>query len=396
MSEPGGPLHILVLCYEYPPVGGGGGVGACQYAEAWAAAGHRVTVLTSGTENLPVEITSKNLRVVRLRVSGRKQRATATNRAMLGYLLAGAAWLVKNRRELADIDVINTHFSIPTGPLGAFASHILDVSNALTIIGGDIYDPSKSSSPHRHLWSRVANRWIIGSADAVIAISSDTRDRARRYYGIERQIRVIPYGFSPPEDPASAGADAADGAGDDGSFQLIAVGRLVARKGFDYLLRAVADLPPSVRLEVVGDGPLGRPLRELATELGVADRVDWPGYLDRSEVLRRLRNADCFVLSSLHEGLGIVVQEAMYAGLPVVATDIGGQTDLVAHDRTGVLVPVGDSEAIAGAVRELMDDPDRRAALSERGRERIDELAMPRNAREVVGVLREAIAGRGR
>jgi glycosyltransferase involved in cell wall biosynthesis len=386
-------LHVLVLCYEYPPVGGGGGVGASQYAQAWAAAGHRVTVLTSGTPDLPIEETDGGLRVVRLRVSGRKERATATNRAMLGYLLAGAAWIARHRAELRDLDVINTHFAIPTGPLGAFASHVLDVPNVLTIIGGDIYDPSKSSSPHRHLWSRVANRWIVGDADEVIAISSDTRDRARRYYGIERPIRVIPYGFTPPDDGQTDTAAGSHETGSEDVFRLIAVGRLVPRKGFDHLLRALAELPSSVRLEVVGDGPLAASLRREAAELGVSDRVSWPGFLPRPEILRRLRRSDCFVLSSLHEGLGIVVQEAMHAGLPVIATDNGGQVDLVAHEETGLLVPVGDPGALADAVRRLMGDLDQRAEMGRRGRHRIAELAMPDNARQVAGVLRTAIDG---
>lgn len=392
-------LHILVLCYEYPPVGGGGGVGARQYAEAWAAAGHRVTVLTSGTATLPAEVTSTNLRVVRLRVSGRRERATATNRAMLGYLLAGTAWIVRQRQELRDIDVINTHFAIPTGPLGMFAAHVLDVPNVLTIIGGDIYDPSKASSPHRHLWTRAANRWIIGDADAVVAISSDTRDRARRYYGVQRPIRVIPYGFSPPEAAPAGGepaetASGGDGERDKGGFRLVAVGRLVARKGFDDLLRALALLPAEVRLEVIGDGPLTETLQAQTAELGLTDRVSWPGFLPRPEILRRLRRSDCFVLSSLHEGLGIVVQEAMYAGLPVVATDNGGQTDLVAHEETGLLVPVGAPAAIADAVRRLAADPDLRARLGREGRNRIDELALPRNAEQVAAVLQGAMAAR--
>ena len=397
-----GPLHVLVLCYEYPPVGGGGGVGARQYAEAWVAAGHAVTVLTSGSKDLPPEEISGGLRVVRLRVFGRRERATATNRAMLAYLIAGGAWLLRHRAALAGVDVASTHFSIPTGPLGLFASRLLDIPNVLTIIGGDIYDPSKRSSPHRHRWSRIANRWIIRSADAVIAISSDTRARAERYYGIRRRIQVIPYGFSPPSEDhgaSEAGAepfspvDEADRHGDD-SFRLIAVGRLVPRKGFDHLLAALARLPAQVRLEVIGDGPLAGPLQDLASELGVAARVTWHGFLDRSEILRRMKRADCFVLSSLHEGLGIVVQEAMFAGLPIVATDNGGQTDLITDGENGLLVPVGDPEAIASAVLRLMEDAERRQAMGRKNRERVWELAMPLNAEEVLEVLRDAIVRR--
>lgn len=396
-----GPLHVLLLCYEYPPIGGGGGVGASQYAEAWAAAGHAVTVVTSGPRALSVEDVAGNLRVVRLRVFGRRERATATNRAMLAYLIGGAVWLVRRRDQLAEVDVVNTHFAMPTGPLGFFASRLLGIPNVLTIIGGDIYDPSKKSSPHRHRWSRIVNRRIITSADAVIAISSDTRERAERYYGIRRPIRVIPYGFSPPDEarggPSSSGKtrehEKEHGDTDEPAdvFRLIAVGRLVRRKGFEHLLAALARLPSRVRLEVVGDGPRAGPLEDLAAELGVAGRVTWPGFLDRAEILQRMRRADAFVLSSLHEGLGIVVQEAMFAGLPIVATDNGGQTDLVTDGENGLLVPVGDAEAIASAVRTLMEDAELRQTMGRRSRARISELAMPQNAETVLDVLREAI-----
>lgn len=366
-------------------------MGASQYAEAWEAAGHSVTVLTSGSESLPIERVSGGLRVVRLRVAGRRDRATTTNRAMLAYLAAGTRWIVRHRDELAAIDVINTHFSIPTGPLGMFAARYLHVPNVLTIIGGDIYDPSKASSPHRHLWTRIANRRIIRSADGVIAISSDTRERAERYYGIQRPIHVIPYGFSPPVEAGGAGLRHGRDGTDD-AFRLIAVGRLVQRKGFDHLLTALSQLPARVRLEVIGDGPLAMPLRDLAATLDVADRVSWPGFLARAEILRRMSRADAFVLSSLHEGLGIVVQEAMFSGLPIVATDTGGQTDLITDGENGLLVRVGDAGAIAAAVRKLMEDADRREAMGRKSRERIAELAMPRNAEEVLGVLRTAIA----
>lgn len=385
------PLHILVLCYEYPPLGGGGGVGVRDYAEAWAAKGHQVTVLTRGSNALPVEEESDALRVIRLRVGGRYDRATATNRAMLGYLIAGSVWIARSRAALADVDVINTHFAIPTGPLGMLANRILGLPNVLTIIGGDLYDPSKKSSPHRHLWSRIANRRIIASADSVIAISSDTRERAQRYFGIRRPIQVIPYGFSTPVDYAPQPTD--DTARQDEFFRLIAVGRLVARKGFDTLLRSLALLPPQVRLEVVGEGPLLEPLQDLATELGVTNRVTWSGYVvGRSTVLYRMECADCFVLSSLHEGLGIVVQEAMFAGLPIIATDNGGQTDLVTDGENGLLVCAGDPEAIANAVLELMDDRERGRTMGSKGRDRIASLAMSLNSEEVLQVLRGTIA----
>lgn len=386
----GSPLAVLLACYEYPPIGGGGGVGARQYAEAWAAAGHRVTVLTSRAGGLPARERLNGVYVVRVGTLGKKDRATSTLLSMLSYLVSGFAHLVRNRGAYEDVQVVNTHFSLPTGPLGWAAAKLLDVPQLLTIIGGDIYDPSKWSSPHRHAPLRAANRFLIGAADEVVAISSDTRERAVEHHGIEREIRVVNYGFDPP---APGTVSEISPPGEDGHFHLIAVGRLVPRKGFDHLIRALSDLPADVELSLVGDGPGEEELRRTAAGLGVEDRVHFLGYLSRERIYGLLLGSDCFVLSSLHEGLGIVVQEAMWAGLPIVATDNGGQVDLVRQGHNGFLVPVGDPSAIAAAISTLREDPERAAAMSRANRQDIRAYHIEDNAEEYVRLFRELDAG---
>lgn len=370
-------LKILVLCYEYPPIGGGGGVGVQQYAEAWAAAGHTVRVLTSRATDLAARETVGGVDVVRVSALGRRDRATSTFLAMFWYLATGALQLVRERRDYAQFEVINTHFSIPTGPLGWFASRLLGIPDVLTIIGGDIYDPSKRSSPHNSALMRRLNHWLIESAARVIAISTDTKTRAELYHGVTRDVRVINYGFKPC--PPSAGDNGAEERPARGAYQLISVGRLVSRKGFDHLVRAMKELPEDVGLWIVGDGPLAAELEELARSEGVEKRVSLLGYRTREQIHALLREADCYVLSSLHEGLGIVVQEAMEAGLPVVATDNGGQVDLIHPDRNGLLVPVADPSALAAAVSELSSDPERGRSMGRNNQQDIDELHIDRN-----------------
>src|SRR5690606_8519122 len=145
---------------------------------------------------------------------------------------------------------------------------------------------------------RRLNRFIIQSADHVVAISSDTKQRAERYYGVRRPIDVINYGFIPfklhgRRDPCT---------NSDENFQLIAVGRLVPRKGFDVLIRALKLLPRSIHLRLVGDGPLADRLSELASEEGVADRLHMDGFQTRERICKLMEESDCFVLSSMHEG----------------------------------------------------------------------------------------------
>lgn len=386
----GSSLSILLACYEYPPIGGGGGVGAKQYAEAWASEGHRVTVLTSRAGDLPARERVGGLEVVRVGTLGKKDRATSTALSMLTYLASGFLHLLRHRREYRDVEVVNTHFSLPTGPLGWAAAKLLSVPQLLTIIGGDIYDPSKKSSPHRHAFLRQANRFLIRSADEVVAISSDTRKRAEEHYGIDRYIHVVNYGFHPPD--SDAVEEVALPGGED-RFRLVAVGRLVSRKGFDHLIHALAELPREVELHLVGDGPLEAELRDLADEVGVADRVRFLGYQSRERIYGLLRAADCFVLSSLHEGLGIVVQEAMWAGLPIVATDNGGQVDLVRHGHNGLLVPVGDPSALARAIRHLRNEPETAAEMAETNLREIRTYYMSENAEEYLSLFRTLVDG---
>ena len=192
-------LKILVLCHEYPPSGGGGGVGAQQYAQAWAVKGHSVTVLTGRTgTRANVKKSTAGVKVIRVLTIGRKDRATYTFLAMLSYLIFAAFYVLSHIKEFRDYDIINTHFAVPDGPLGLFLSRLLGIPNVLTIIGGDIYDPTKTGSPHRSKFMRLVNSVVMDSADRVVAISSDTKMRAEKYYKIRKEITVINYGFSFP------------------------------------------------------------------------------------------------------------------------------------------------------------------------------------------------------
>lgn len=380
-------MDILLLCYEYPPLGGGGGVGAQQYAEAWAAKGHRVTVLTSGTARLPPAETVNRVRVIRVPTFGRRRRATATIFTMLTYVATGAAHLVRHRRDFAQVEIINGHFSVPTGPLAALAARLLQRPNVLTIIGGDIYDPSKRFSPHLNPLLRLVNRWLINDADRVIAISSDTKRQAEHWYRISRPIQVVNYGFR-----RNAAADRPRAPRNDRTFRLIAVGRLVERKGFNYLIEALALLPAEVELVLIGDGPCEDALRRLAADRGVASRIRLLGYQSRAAIYDQLREADCYVLPSLHEGLGIVVQEAMDAGLPVVATNHGGQVDLIREPRNGLLVPPGDAGALARAIERLYRDRALAHTMGANNRIDIGELDIDKNCERYLEVFREVVA----
>jgi len=145
-----------------------------------------------------------------------------------------------------------------------------------------------------------------------------------------------------------------------------AVGRLAPQKGFDVLLRALADIP-GARLVIVGDGPERAELEALAQRLGVADRTSFVGWIDEPRSL--LSSFDVLALPSRNEGFPLTVLEALLAEVPVVATDVGSVREAVVPGETGVLVEPEDVDALAAALRALLADPQERQRLGRRGRE---------------------------
>ena len=157
------------------------------------------------------------------------------------------------------------------------------------------------------------------------------------------------------------------------------VGRLVARKGVDRLLEALALLRDRAwRLEIVGFGPERDPLERRAAELGLADRTAFLGRVSNAELVAAYRRATCFVLPATlderadTEGLGVVLLEAMSYGVPVIATRRGGIVDIVDAGSTGLLVE-DEPAALAGGIAALLDDPERRRVLGRAGRARVRE-----------------------
>ncbi len=153
-----------------------------------------------------------------------------------------------------------------------------------------------------------------------------------------------------------------------GVFCVVHAGRFVPQKNQALLLRALALCPAAVELWLLGAGPEEAALRRLAAELSLGDRVRWLGF--RENPYPFFRAADCFALSSDHEGLPNAVIEAMLCGVPVVSTDCPyGPAELIEDGLTGRLCPVGDAEALAKALRDLAAAPQRAAEMGATARQ---------------------------
>ena len=344
---------ILIVNYEFPPLGGGGGVASYDLATEWAKT-CTVDVLTSSYKGLPAFETVSGVNVHRVKVLGRTSRDTATFISMYSFLISGffrgISLIRKNR-----YDVINTHFAVPCGPLGFLFGKLFGIPNVLSIHGGDIYDPSKKSSPHKSFFFRKTVRFILDRADRVVAQSGNTRENAITYYKPLRPIDIIPLAFHAPKPfpkttRESLGLEKKD-------FVIVAIGRVVKRKAYDVLIRALAGIKdPSVKLVIVGDGPEKENLENLANYLGLGKRVIFTGFASDEKKFQYLSLANLFAMTSLHEGFGIVFMEAMYFGLPIVSTNYGGQTDFLFDGKNALLLNVGDFETCTAHIQRFISD----------------------------------------
>ena len=255
--------------------------------------------------------------------------------------LISSVWFFKGLRLCREnrYDVINTHFAVPSGPLGYVLGKIFRIPNVLSLHGGDIYDPSKKMSPHKSpFFSRVV-RFILNRADRIVAQSSNTRDNTIRYYAPKKEIEIIPLAFHPPVLPRITRKKLGIAETD---FVLVTIGRLIKRKAIDVMIEALLEADDAnIRLMIMGDGPEREYLESLVKRMKLQKRVTFLGFVSDQDKYNYLSTADLFISTSLHEGFGIVFMEAMHCGLDRMQR-CGGGVDFLRDEENALLVPVGD------------------------------------------------------
>lgn len=370
-----------MINFEYPPLGGGGGVAthdiACELAKR-----HTVHVLTTGFQELPKRETIDGVVIHRVGVWGRTSLPTSTVLSLVTFAPAAFFAGLRIMKE-TKFDVLYAQFVIPSGLPAAFLSRIFKVPFILTFIGGDVYDPSKGISPHRHVLLRALIRFLASAADARTAISQDTKTRTIELHGVTKDISVVPIGLTPKKVPTASRNDFGFSKED---IICVSIGRLVPRKGYDILLTAWKDVPDA-KLVIIGDGPLKQELSETIAAYGLSDRVQLLGQVDEKTKLQVLSVADMYVSAAQHEGFGIVFLEAMHAGLPIVATNDGGQTDFLSHKKHALLTAPHDAEAVSKAVKTLIENKELRESMGKRNKEDVCNYYLENTASLIEKIL---------
>ncbi|MBW2662024.1 MAG: glycosyltransferase family 4 protein [Deltaproteobacteria bacterium] len=383
-------MRILVLNYEYPPVGGGGGFVTRDILEHITNMGHEVTVITSHYKGLQRQETVNGVDIARVPVLFRNKMEVASIPSMLSYFPSSFSKTVLSING-SMYDVINTHFAIPSGPTGYLLSKILRLPNVLSIHGGDIFDPSKSLSPHKVPVLSAVVRLMLKTSDRVVAQSNDTRTNAYTYYGISRQIDIIPLGIKKPvfEKKSRSDFDL-----DSDAIVFCTIGRLVKRKNIDDTLEVLSCFKNNYnfRFLIIGEGPERNHLEGLTKRLDLIGKVRFFGNVSDEVKFQLLDLSDCYVSTAIHEGFGLVFLEAMEIGLPVICYNRGGQNDFLEDGKTGFLVELGDRKKLAEKVLELMNDSDFCARVSAYNRELVQSYYISACAEKYLSLFDETIS----
>ena len=307
------------------------------------------------------------------RTIGFKANGAVSNLSITPYGVA----TMHNELRRGRYDVVHVH-----EPVAPLTSWVATDMTRLPLVG------TFHSYSNKHLPNGIANvigaRRVLNHLHVRIAVSEAAAWTGRRWFG--GHYRVIPNGVH--VDPAQAAAAAARPAGD--RLRIVFVGQAVERKGLPLLLRAFEALREHIPTELIVIGPTPEELSPMMLD---PRGVTALGKVDEDRKQEALEQADVLCAPSLGaESFGMVLTEAFAAGTPVIASDIAGYRDVVRDGVDGVLVPVGDAQAMAESLRDLYEEPERRASLARAAAADVERFAWPRVAADVMAAYEDAIA----
>jgi glycosyltransferase involved in cell wall biosynthesis len=281
-------------------------------------------------------------------------------------------WMSKQR-----ISHLHVHFGTAAATVGMLVAKTFPFTYSMTIHGPDeFYDVSKYYLAEK-----------ISAASFVCCIGSYARSQVMKlspstewHKFVVAPLGVDPVKFSPHPRPVKS------------TFEILCIGRLVSAKGQHILVSAVKRLIDegyAVRLRLLGDGPDRKSLEQRVKDEALTSHVILEGAINQDRIPGFLKNADAFALASFAEGIPVALMEAMAAEIPCVSTGITGIPELIRDEIDGLLVPPSDDEALAEALRRLVEQPELRRRLGRAGRVRvIEKYNLEKNVRALAEVYR--------
>ena len=347
-----------MLCYEFPPLGGGGSRVVHGLSKELARQGQQVDLVTMGFRGLPRVEQFNGLRVYRV-----SNLRIATYKCTVPEAACHLVLAVHKAKQLArreNYDVVHSHFILPDGLIAWLLNKQFHLDYVITAHGSDVpgYNPHRLKLAHKvvtPIWMRITQ-----DAMQVVCPSRILQDLVIKHNGFARTV-VIPYGFSATRFEI------------DGKRQkrILVVTRMLKRKGVQYLLEAVKGLALDHEIHIVGDGPYLPVLKRLANQ--TKTYIKFWGWLDNfsPELKQLFETSRIFVLTSEAENFPVALMEAMAAGLAIITTRDTGCAEVVGE--TAILVRAKEVNELRDALLRLTSDNNLCLRLGAGARHRIKE-----------------------
>ena len=421
-------MRILIINYEFPPIGAGGGKASQKIAASLVDMGHTVRVITGrptqlyslfgnicvligfgfwvyliyakfafnedlsdhgftilGTlllligfilrhTGLTWELTNpiRGLKPLEFidgvevhRIPMLRQRQEFCSTFEMGTFVLSGMWYSLFHVQEFKPDVAHIFFGIPDGPIGWLLKRVYGLPYLISLRGADVPSDEVKRFAKHYKVLRPLVRWLWHDADALVAVSNGLRDFAVETTP-DLPFQVIPNAielsvFTPPLHRNA-----------DGPVKLLFVGRFNAFKNVETLVEAVSRLKDmevaNFELHLVGDGERRATVERMVVEKGLTKHVRLLGWVDRSSIVERYRQADLFVTATTWEGMPNTVLEGMACGLPVIATKASGLEELVKDGCNGYLVNINDAAALADRIAMLINNPHERWRMGKESR----------------------------
>ena len=342
---------FLLVNYEYPPIGGGGGNATESIANELQNVDTEITVLTSHYKTLPKYEIKNNVKIIRI-WTGRKRKDKCSIFEMFLFIIIALIKSVKIAKKIKP-NACLIFFSLPTGPIGWWLKRRLGVPYIISLQGGDVPGFMQSELRLYHFLSSFINREIWRSAEYVVANSLGLQKLAKKFM-LDVNHVMIPAGVDVKKFTPKIKIEV------NTKVKLLFVGRLVNQKGIDVLLDALYKLDSKNlwSLNIVGDGPLKEILNESVFRLKLENNVNFLGWKDRNDLPSIYKENDILILPSRDEGMPNVMLEAMASSLPIIGSRVSGMDQVIINNKNGLLVKPGDSDELHYAIKKLINNKD--------------------------------------
>ena len=374
-------MRILMLNYEYPPLGGGAS-NATYYLLKEFSQIDDITIdliTSSATSEFEEEKLKESIHIYKLPV-GKRSVHYWTQKEIMSYSWK-AYRCIKKLKRIKKYDLIHAFFGIPCGAIACRFRK--EIPYIVSLRGSDVPGFNERFS-FQYIFLKPIIRRVWRNAAAIIANSRGLKELALK---TDRNAKIdIIYNGIDVED-FSPGNER-----EKGDIIILTVARLIKRKGIDDLIRAVPAIVKerqNIKVRIIGEGNMENELKALAQKLEVSEYVDFLGYVPHSKISYYYASSDIFVLPSKNEGMSNTVLEAMASGLPIITTDTGGTQELI--DGNGIMVASGAPDVISNAVLNLINDYKLRENMGIKSRKIAENMSWKNVAQDYFEMYKQII-----